>query len=626
MTDQKAPEEAVHDAMRKGSGMFHDGRRHIFLIVSLLLVALAMPGFLIFQHTEAIRFTLSHWTGEEDFKEQIKGTLALAYLKITRAAPRTDPFAPIHHTGIPPYGVNTFLEQEAERAKVDRSLRAISDAGFYWIRQQFPWEDIEIAGKGDFWDHRWDKSAWEKYDYIVDAAQKYDLEIIVRLDNPPAWSRSVGNAPGWEMAPPDDYADFGDFVYAVVSRYRGRVRYYQIWNEPNIYPEWGEQPVDPEAYTQLLKVAHRRAKEADPDCVILAAGLAQTTEKEGRNMSDLLYLERMYRAGVRGHFDIMGAMVYGLWTGPYDRRAAPRYTNFSRAQLIRQIMVRHGDANKPLWATEVGWNSVPESFSDLARYGRVTEEQQATYAVEAYRRAEREWPWMGMMNYWFFRRPSDAEKDQAWYYFRMMEPDFTPLPVYEAMSQLANRSPAVNVGYHQEDHWALDYSSEGEDWQQIADEEAVLGAYALGIEGAVLDFYFEGTDLSLAVRQDNSPSRALQGVEILIDGEEQEEIYSISPPLLGSVRGQDADDKGTVAIPIARGLADDRHHARLRVNEGTLALDGLIVQRSNGAGLNSIMGTVLGIVIVGGAAVVAGRPRRREGDTGSHKEPTKERR
>jgi hypothetical protein len=143
--------------------------------------------------------------------------------------------------------------------------------------------------------------------------------------------------------------------------------------------------------------------------VILAAGLAQTTEEGGRNMSDLLYLERMYQAGAKDYFDVMGAMVYGLWTGPYDRRAAPRYANFSRAQLIREIMVRHGDADKPVWATEVGWNSVPQSFSAFPSYGRVTEERQAIYAVEAYRRAEKEWPWMGVMNYWFFRRPSDAE-------------------------------------------------------------------------------------------------------------------------------------------------------------------------------------------------------------------------
>ena len=47
--------------------------------------------------------------------------------------------------------------------------------------------------------------------------------------------------------------DFADFVAAVVSRYHGRIRYYQIWNEPNIYPEWGSGTINPEAYVELLK-------------------------------------------------------------------------------------------------------------------------------------------------------------------------------------------------------------------------------------------------------------------------------------------------------------------------------------------------------------------------------------
>jgi hypothetical protein len=573
------------------------------------LIILAILGLFAQQHRETVRFTLSHWTGEEDLKEQIKGTLALAYLKLTHRMPKTEPFAPMPHAGMSPYGVNTFLEQEVEQVKVDRSLQAISDAGFKWIRQEFPWEDIEIAGKGDFWDHRWDKSAWKKYDYIVEAAERHDLDIIARLDNPPAWSRSVGNAPGWEVAPPDDFGDYGDFVYAVVSRYKGQVRYYQIWNEPNIYPEWGKQDVDPEVYTELLRVAYRRAKEADPNCVILAAGLAQTTEKGPRNMSDLLYLERMYQAGAKDYFDIMGAMVYGLWTGPYDRRAAPRYANFSRAQLIREIMVRHGDEDKPVWATEVGWNSVPRSFPAFPSYGRVTEERQAIYAMEAYRRAEREWPWMGVMNYWFLRRPSDAEKDQVWYYFRMLEPDFTPLPVYDAMSWLANRPPAVNVGYHQQDHWALHYGTEPEDaWQHVADQDAVLGAYALGNRGATLDFYFEGTDLSLVLRHTGLPSAALQNVEILIDGEAmKEKNCGILFRLVAGVRRLDDGEQGTVAIPVARGLADGRHRVHLRLKEGTVSLDGLIVQRNNAMGLRKLAGVGLGLVLVMGVSLAASR-------------------
>jgi len=363
------------------------------------------------------------------------------------------------------------------------------------------------------------------------------------------------------MAPPDNYEDYGDFVYAVVSRYRGRIRYYQIWNEPNIYPEWGDQPVDPEAYVELLKVAYRRAKEADPDCVVIAAGLAQTTEQGPRNLSDLVYLERMYAAGARGQFDIMGAMVYGLWTGPLDRRTSPDRTNFSRVQLLREIMVRNGDAQVPIWATEVGWNALPEDFSGPATYGRVTQEKQAEYAVQAYERAAREWPWMGVMNYWFFRRPSDAERDQAWYYFRMVEPDFTPLPVYEAMRALASKQPTVHLGYHQEDHWALQYAGT---WEVQESPTATFGAYRLGRAGAQLDLTFEGTALDLVVL--GSP--AADGIDVYLDGRR---VHALGT-------GQ-APTTGAPTIRIASHLRDAPHTAQILVRDGTLALDGIVVQR-----------------------------------------------
>lgn len=560
--------------------------------VILLLVCCATLGTIIYVERNAVRHVLAHWTGEDDPIEQIKGVGALVLLRFSGLPPRTDPYVPIAHTGVSPYGINTFLEQEADPEVVAQCIESIATAGFKWIRQEFPWEDIEIAEKGDFWDHRWNRSAWEKYDLIIDLCEAHDIQVIARLDNPPAWTRAVGDTPGWEMAPPDDLDDYGDFVATVVGRYRGRIRYYQIWNEPNIYPEWGDQAADPAGYVELLKVGYRRAKEADPDCVIIAAGLAQTTEEtpdafKPRNMSDLLYLDRMYDAGLSGHFDIMGAQVYGLWTGPYDRRTSRDRTNFSRAQLLREIMVAHGDADKPIWATEVGWNALPSGHPAPANYGRVTEEKQAIYAVEAYQRAQREWPWMGVMNYWFYRRPSEAEVEQAWYYFRMMEPDFEPLPVYGAMSWLTQQKPMVPVGYHQEDHWALHYS---DGWQHFSDEGAVLGAYALALRGEQLQFHFHGTDLSLALRDAGD----VANLTVVVDGRERRTMAPWFARQVGSFAARQ-DHVVTTVIPVTRHLSDGEHCVSITAHD-EVALDGLVVSRRPLPWAAWVLG-----VIVGGA-------------------------
>jgi hypothetical protein len=318
-----------------------------------------------------------------------------------------------------------------------------AEAGFHWLRQEFPWEDIEVHGKGDFQDRRHQpyRSAWEKYDHIVDLAERYGMELIVRLSNPPAWTRAEGDAVG-TFAPPDNYEDFGDFVATVVNRYRGRVRYYQIWNEPNIYPEWGERPVNPEAYVKLLRVAYTRAKAADPGVVIISGALASTIELGPRDMNDFVFLQRMYDAGAAPYFDVLAMQGYGLWSGPTDRRMHPRVINFSRPLFMRDLMVKNGDAHKAIWISEMNWNAIPEDHPAPPRYGRYTEEEQARYLVLAYERIQREWPWLDVANTWFLKRATDEwenSPDHPEAFFRLLSADFTPLPAYQAMKDYALR-------------------------------------------------------------------------------------------------------------------------------------------------------------------------------------------
>lgn len=555
--------------------------RRAAIVLSAASLAVLFLILILWLARTPIRAYLNSVTGEEDAWEQVKGLGRLIVLRLTRPPLQLAPETPMAYTGVNPFGINTFLEQEVEPHKVALALRMIRDAGFRWIRQEFPWEDIEHSARGDFWDHKWHKSAWEKYDRIVELAGQYGLQVIARLDHPPAWTRADGNARG-NFAPPDDFEDFGNFVYAIVSRYKGKVKYYQIWNEPNIYPEWGEQPPDPAGYVRLLQVAYRRAKEADPECVILSAGLAQTVANDDRNMNDLLYLQKMYDAGVKGYFDIMGVMDYGLWTGPGDRRASPELTNFSRPMLIRDIMVRNGDADKPLWATEVGWNAVPPDFPSPAVYGRVTLEQQARYAVQAYQRAQAEWPWMGVLNYWFFKRATDTETEQVFYYFRMVEPDFTPLPVYEAMKDYANQQPRVYPGCHQESHWALQYEG---DWQDVKDPQAVLGAMRRSSgPGNRLRFTFIGTELHLIVRK--GPNGGM--FEVSIDNGRPVAF------LLQTEMPQYA-----VRITLARGLRDGAHHVELATTGEAgmqVDIDGLIVRRRTIAWPTYVIVATLAIV------------------------------
>jgi polysaccharide biosynthesis protein PslG len=414
-------------------------RQALILWLSLLLVS--GLGFLLLQLPSARNWLWSH-TGEEEFLAQVKGLTDLASDRL-RPSTSLDPSAATKDVDVSPFGINVFIEQEAEPAKRAQAVQMAAEAGYHWLRQEFPWEDIEIHGKGDFEDRRHEpyRSAWDKYDQIVDFAEQNGMQLIVRLSNPPGWTRAGGEGENNvdTFAPPDDVQDYADFVSAVASRYAGRVQYYQLWNEPNIYPEWGSGAIDPEAYVELLKAGAEAVRAVDPGAHIIMGALASTINLQpadappGNSLNDLLFLQRMYDAGAAPYFDIVAMQGYGLYSGPTDDRMHPRVINISRHKFVRDLMVKNGDAAKPIWIAEMNWNAAPGDVDP--RYGRVSLEQQARYLPMAYARVANDWPWIGVANTWYLKRATDVWETnrQPEAYFRLLAPDFTPQPVYESM-------------------------------------------------------------------------------------------------------------------------------------------------------------------------------------------------
>jgi len=566
------------------------------LAAALLLVA---GGAIVKTNPGDLRSRALQLLGDERRNQIIAITSQLSARRV-----ETADMVPIRYSGVNPLGVNTFLEQEAEISKRRQTMRMIKDAGIGWIRQQFPWEDIEEPSKGQYWDEKNNQSTWDKYDNIVDLAQEYGLQLIVRLDLPPKWAHP-NNA--WPQSPPENFDDYGDFVYTVVSRYRGKVRYYQLWNEPNLAIEWGSKPVNAREYVRLLKVGYQRAKEADPNCVILSAALAPTIEESWRALNEQIYLQQMYDAGAKDYFDIMSVMAYGLRSGPDDRRLELRDVNFSRPILTRETMVRNGDASKPIWASEMGWNAQPEWLTADPVFGRVSEDLQAEYTVRAFQRAAEEWPWMGVMNIWFFKRADDRDRNQPFYYFRMAEPDLTPLPVYQAVKEYGNSTPpTIHRGYRQEDDWALSYQGE---WNRVADPRASEGFMkATGQAGASVSALFQGTELALVVPK--GPAYGSAYVEI--DGSPR---WTNLLPHDKSGRSvldlYSPDAQWKLVVPVATGLNYGVHRLEIKT-AGPFALDGVIADTHEIPLMLRLVPPVASLAVLGLAVTLAIALRRRK--------------
>jgi hypothetical protein len=405
----------------------------------------------------------------------------------------------IPNTDVNPFGANMFLDREVEEWKLRKTLEMAQEAHLGWVKQQFAWQEIEPVQKGEYFDERARRSSWEKYDLIVDLCEEYGLQIVARLDRPPDWTRQDNT---YKERPPDNFDDYGDFVYAFVDRYRGRIRYIQIWNEPNIFPEWGNQPVDPEQYAALLRVAYQRAKQADPNVYVLSAPLAITLGQQhpepGKwiSMNEIDYLDEMYKAGAKEYFDILSANAFGLGSPP-EEPAQPRVLNFQRVLFLRDVMERYGDADKPVWFDEYGWNASPADFTEEQLiWQRVSEEEQAQYTLGGIEYAQEHWPWAGVFNIWYFRQVGNISPDRSDYYFRMVDVDFTPRLVYYMVERAAKTLlEPLGPGYYQETNPALVFNGE---WQPVIESRASAQAQILSeTEGSTVTLTFAGQNADL---------------------------------------------------------------------------------------------------------------------------------
>ena len=155
-------------------------------------------------------------------------------------------------------------------------------------------------------------------DYVIDHARNQGVTVIARLGMVPQWAREKNTTDTY--LDEKHYADFAKYVGKFVERYRGKIKYVIIWNEPNLSLEWGYRQVDPRGYVAMLREAYRAAKAANPEIQVLAGALAPTLEPDSSDlaMNDLIYLQKLYDAGFANYYDILSVHSYGLSFPPDD--------------------------------------------------------------------------------------------------------------------------------------------------------------------------------------------------------------------------------------------------------------------------------------------------------------------
>jgi hypothetical protein len=305
------------------------------------------------------------------------------------------------------YGIQAHMIGNGQAGTV---MAKINDMGFGWVKQQVEWKAFEPS-KGAY--------EWGALDEIAAAAKSAGVKVMWSVVKAPDWARA--GLPLTDNGPPSNPQDFADYLGAMASRYCGSsVKAIEVWNEQNLYYEWGDLKIDPAAYINLLKPAYNRIKQACPGMIVVSGALTPTGAPPPKAMDDYTYLEGMYQNGLKNYCDAVGAHPSGYNVAPSIKGGQDAcnfitqqgssfrgpcntlhhsWSFYSTLNGYYTIMKKYGDGNKKIWPTEFGWAT---NWNGDPNYGYAqdnTRAEQASWTVQAYK-LMKQWGFVGTAFLW----------------------------------------------------------------------------------------------------------------------------------------------------------------------------------------------------------------------------------
>ncbi|WP_445152757.1 Ig-like domain-containing protein [Baekduia sp. Peel2402] len=249
------------------------------------------------------------------------------------------------------------------------------------VRLFVSWAELESGGRGTYTPAGGTGPLYDAAIQQLNAAGAKPLFVVL---NTPSWANGVAD----QLVPPNDPQDYANFIgaFAAHNKTIGDVAGYEVWNEPDENQFWHPGP-DAGRYAALLKASYTALKAADPRAAVVSG---PTT---GNNYQ---WIQGLYSLGAGSSFDVVAVHTDTacLDRGPdafyrEDGKLA-RYT-FLGYRTVHDVMAANGDANKPIWMSELGWSSTgggPTSCTRGEWAGKkpsgVSEADQATFLTKAY--------------------------------------------------------------------------------------------------------------------------------------------------------------------------------------------------------------------------------------------------
>ncbi len=312
----------------------------------------------------------------------------------------------------------------------------MAEAGVTTVRLFPEWNGIER--EEDLWN-------WDQADTILRNAEESNLEINGILMGSPPGSQAV------HTFPMENLEDWSRYVSTTVGRYKGRIEWWEVWNEGNGGFNDGRHTTAD--YAKLAATTYAAAKQANPESKI---GLTVASY-------DPAYLQQailaMKQQGRPDSFDYLCIHPYELADGLARTDGEIPFLWMSRLMrdMLRETAPERADAE--IWITEVG--SLLENRAQRTN----TEGEAAEALVKIYTLAIAQ----GIARTQWFEAQDPIGEQSG---FGLLDRSGSPRASYTALKTLA---------------------------KQLGPNSNYVGWVALGPEGRGYGFVFEGPNEPLLI-------------------------------------------------------------------------------------------------------------------------------
>ena len=183
---------------------------------------------------------------------------------------------------------------------------------------------------------------WSTMDTWVKAAQQHNAALTYTFGRTPQWASSNPGLSSCDYGPgqcvaPANYTDWDNFVTQLVTRYKGQIHSYELWNEPNDSGFWQGTTAE---MVELSRRASGIIRSIDPNAQILSPAATW------KSVTAWQWLDSYFTAGGAAYIDVVSFHGY---TGNGKAESV-----FSIIDNIQKTLNLHG-VSMPMVISEGGW-------------------------------------------------------------------------------------------------------------------------------------------------------------------------------------------------------------------------------------------------------------------------------